>query len=304
MSSKQLSRKLLPRLLAAKGIIHRDFPPRKLHTKIQRKIAIRRTRLLLGDSLRNEKTDGFGSIQSISNPQKNHQPTVWTLWLQGFSSAPPIVRFCQEKLTEKASIPVRALDFQETMTLIEIPERVMELYEKGVVTNVSLSDLIRLKLLHSYGGIWLDATVLVRDFEPLERISRLEDGKLWWAGCRLPESGRPLTTGATWAMASSPNSHWNEHAIYCFEKVLVESGGGFHYFDLFHVMRLLYAACPDCREAIIRAEGPEDFDRLHDSILKGQMSRAKLSWSESFMHKLNHKTFVFQEKHRSFLSGL
>lgn len=144
MSSKQLSRKSPPWLVAAKGFIHRNFPARKLFTKIQRKIAIRRTRLLLGDSLRNEKTDCFGSIQSISNSQKNHQPVVWTLWLQGFSSAPPIVRFCQERLAEKAPIPVRALDFQQTMNLIEIPERIMELYREGIVTNVSLSDLIRL----------------------------------------------------------------------------------------------------------------------------------------------------------------
>ena len=43
---------------------------------------------------------------------------------------------------------------------IQLPQYIIEKYEKGIIPNAHFSDAIRIELLCKYGGIWLDSTVL------------------------------------------------------------------------------------------------------------------------------------------------
>lgn len=296
-----------PLLVSAKAILHRDFPGRRSYTRKKRERAMRQTKHLLGSKLEEYETGQLGSVHSRQTTEHMQTPIIWVLWLQGFDLAPPVAKFCLQRLQTHSPMPIRALDLEQTLELIDIPQRIMQLYKDGLVTNVSLSDLIRVKLLNVYGGMWLDSTVLVRDFEHLASIAGSLDDKLWWAGCQLPEkSGKPINSVSTWAMAGAPGAHWSKHVIDCFEELLIQTTGGLHYFDLPHIFVLLFEACPRCRDSILEDEAPDSkiYDRLHDAILKGKKRAARRIWHEAFLHKLNHKTFVFQEKHRTFLSQL
>jgi hypothetical protein len=42
---------------------------------------------------------------------------------------------------------------------VQFPSHIMEKWEKGIISNTHLSDLLRMELLIRYGGTWMDATV-------------------------------------------------------------------------------------------------------------------------------------------------
>ena len=81
---------------------------------------------------------------------------IWTLWFQGVSEAPFIVKECIDSwVRNNPTWDVVVLDSSNINNYIQLdmPEEILE--------NVCLAnqaDLIRLLLLSKYGGVWCDAT--------------------------------------------------------------------------------------------------------------------------------------------------
>lgn len=79
--------------------------------------------------------------------------TIWLLWLQGWDSAPQLVKLVHASWQfHNPHWEIVLLDQQNIHLYIEAP----------VVKNIScaaLSDIIRLKLLAQHGGVWADATM-------------------------------------------------------------------------------------------------------------------------------------------------
>ena len=46
---------------------------------------------------------------------------------------------------------------------VSFPGYIIDKYKKGFIENAHFSDLLRLELLNTYGGLWIDSTVLVTD---------------------------------------------------------------------------------------------------------------------------------------------
>ena len=88
---------------------------------------------------------------------------VWTMWLQGVENAPIIVKKSIESL--KRNLPEEVeliiLDENNLYDYIEFPSYIIEKYKKGIITKTHFSDLVRIKLLKEYGGIWMDSTVYI-----------------------------------------------------------------------------------------------------------------------------------------------
>lgn len=94
---------------------------------------------------------------------------VWTLWWQGENNAPAIVKACIHSM--KVNIPyakVIVLDQNNVSKYIDIPEYILNDFRKGIITITHLSDIIRMRLLYSHGGLWLDSTVYVNKKVPEE----------------------------------------------------------------------------------------------------------------------------------------
>ena len=152
---------------------------------------------------------------------------IWTLWLQGWSESPPLVRKCLSSWQEQnPSWEVRALDLTSLRLLLELPS-----FSGRSITSASFSDFVRIALLYEFGGVWVDSTLLCR--RPLDHWlpSVMEEGFFAFERYDRPiaswflasEAGHPLTgkwlaaTDEYWQKNSSADSYFWFHEL--FEKL-------------------------------------------------------------------------------------
>ena len=80
---------------------------------------------------------------------------IWTLWYQGWDSAPEVSKICNE------SWKIHNPDY----TVVNLDSKTLPHYiDPGLLKNISdktgMSDVIRILLLEQHGGVWADSTVL------------------------------------------------------------------------------------------------------------------------------------------------
>lgn len=122
----------------------------------------------------------------------NSEKIIWQYWGQGYSKEdiPEVVQRCFDSVDKFSNgyTVIRLCD--ETLSdYIDLPEDVFNKYRTGVVGATHFTDLIRIALLTAYGGVWLDATILLTaplddmltsdEFFLYQRDWGQEDKKLW-----------------------------------------------------------------------------------------------------------------------------
>lgn len=145
---------------------------------------------------------------------------IWQLWNQGEQSAPPLVKKCLQsvkKFNQDKKIVV--LDDISIDKYIEIPEFIKEKYKKSVISHAHYSDYIRTCLLAKYGGIWIDATVLLTDKIPQNIMNQdffVFKNPLWYNYPKVPDENlfklflivenNAGLFGSSWFIVSKPNN--------------------------------------------------------------------------------------------------
>lgn len=87
---------------------------------------------------------------------------IWCCWWQGEESMPELVKMCHTRLkqvipSERAELHLITLENYKLY--VDIPEHILEKFEKGIITMTTMSDVLRFQLLERYGGYWIDSTV-------------------------------------------------------------------------------------------------------------------------------------------------
>lgn len=137
-----------------------------------------------------------GDIEKyVLHPKKNTENSkriIWQYWGQGFSKdvVPKIVQICFDSVDKyKGDYKIIRLCDKNLSEYIDLPQSVYEKYHKGDFCKAHFSDLVRLALLNTYGGVWLDATILLtaplddklndNDWFMYQRDWEQEDKKSW-----------------------------------------------------------------------------------------------------------------------------
>lgn len=90
---------------------------------------------------------------------KGYNECIWICWWQGLDNAPDIVKACVNSIKKNAGgHKVVIITDENYKDFVTFPTFIEEKYKKGIISKTHLSDLLRLKLLANYGGIWLDST--------------------------------------------------------------------------------------------------------------------------------------------------
>lgn len=86
---------------------------------------------------------------------------VWTMWWQGESKMPRSVKACIESQRRYLEGRHVVITEENVKDYLELPAYIRQRFREGSLDITHLSDLIRFELLYHYGGLWIDATVMV-----------------------------------------------------------------------------------------------------------------------------------------------
>ena len=91
---------------------------------------------------------------------------VWWCWLQGEENAPDLCKAClvslRKNLKDREIIVITEDNYSD---YIELPDYIIKKYKKGLITRTHFSDILRVQLLVTHGGTWIDSSVLCTDFD-------------------------------------------------------------------------------------------------------------------------------------------
>jgi hypothetical protein len=89
-------------------------------------------------------------------------PIIWICWWDGIEAMPPLVRACYNSLLKhKNGYKTNLITKDNFKNFVSVSEHIIEKLKTGIITVTHFSDILRMALLAEYGGLWLDATILV-----------------------------------------------------------------------------------------------------------------------------------------------
>lgn len=140
-----------------------------------------------------------------ATPLKKNIPSniIWMYWRQGEENAPLIVKKCiasiRERFTDHQVVVLNGETYSQYITM---PDHIERLFKEGHIGEAQYSDLLRISLLYTYGGIWCDATCFATSAIPdIIKSSPL----FFFQKTLLPEHLSPIV-GSSWFIASYKNN--------------------------------------------------------------------------------------------------
>ena len=175
--------------------IYKEMMPKKLFNKIQNRVYFI-TQKMVGEDwneLLNEYfTKGIKAEQIKPKKSFENEKIIWQFWGQGwdFEKLPDVVKISYKSVEKyKKDYEIIHLDMNNINDYLEIPAYILKKVENKKMGFAHFTDIIRLALLYNYGGVWIDATILLTDYLPQEyfemdyfmfqRDDNLENKKDW-----------------------------------------------------------------------------------------------------------------------------
>ena len=175
--------------------IYKEMMPKKLFNKIQNKTYFK-TQKMVGEDwdrvLKEYFTNKIGTEQIKPKKTFNNEKIIWQFWGQGwdFEKLPDVVKISYKSVEKyKKDYEIIHLDMNNINDYLEIPAYILKKVENKKMGFAHFTDIIRLALLYNYGGVWIDATILLTDYLPQEyfemdyfmfqRDDNLENKKDW-----------------------------------------------------------------------------------------------------------------------------
>ena len=175
--------------------IYKEMRPKKLFNKIQNKTYFK-TQKMVGEDwdrvLKEYFTNKIETEQIKPKKTFNNEKIIWQFWGQGwdFEKLPDVVKISYKSVEKyKKDYEIIHLDMNNINDYLEIPAYILKKVEDKKMGFAHFTDIIRLALLYNYGGVWIDATILLTDYLPQEyfemdyfmfqRDDNLENKKDW-----------------------------------------------------------------------------------------------------------------------------
>lgn len=108
--------------------------------------------------------DEYNYSQKMPDCDINMRNKIWICWWQGIEHAPEIVKVCVDSIKRNNNkYEVIIITDENYKNYITFPTWIEEKYKKGIISRTIYSDLLRMNLLATYGGIWIDSTFFCRN---------------------------------------------------------------------------------------------------------------------------------------------
>ena len=106
--------------------------------------------------------DRVCTCQTISSGELLSTDTIWWCWLQGYDAAPSVIKSCYNSL-KKLGRNIIIITSDNLSEYVQMPDFILTKWKNGAISNTHFSDLLRLELLTTHGGTWIDSTVYCSD---------------------------------------------------------------------------------------------------------------------------------------------
>lgn len=84
---------------------------------------------------------------------------IWICWWQGIDNAPEIVKACVDSIKRYAGkYEVICITEKNYKNYVTFPSWIEEKRKQNIISRTIYSDLLRMNLLSTYGGLWIDST--------------------------------------------------------------------------------------------------------------------------------------------------
>lgn len=103
--------------------------------------------------------------QIINKSYKEEKPkicteNIWVCWWQGEDNLDKLTSCCINSIRRHANgHPVKFISKYNFKDYVDIPIHILNKMNNGIITITHFSDILRMYLLYTYGGLWLDATM-------------------------------------------------------------------------------------------------------------------------------------------------
>lgn len=245
-------------------------------------------------------------ILSKQEGNTEHSNYIWQFWWQGKENVPLIVKRCMKSVQKfNPSKNIVIVDKNNIADYIDIPDFILEKYKKGIIPNAHFADYIRVALIEKYGGLWLDATVLLTKPIPEEIFEQdffILKNKLWHEFDSVPSESLYKVFlkldrnfayyGSNWFIYA----HKNNLIIKLIKQILEDYWKNenklVHYFIFHHLMSILIIKNAECRkiyENMLSLSNRKSFmleSIFHDKFNIELYNEITENW---FVHKLSYK---------------
>lgn len=212
---------------------------------------------------------------------------VWICWFQGIENAPRLVQKCYQSVVENLPDREVILITSENMAdYVQFPEFILDKWHKGQITHTHMTDLLRLELLISYGGLWLDATVFCSGRNVPDYML---DSDLFFFQTLKPGRDGHASYISSWLMSAKTNNKIliaTRELCYSYWK---ENNSMWDYFLLHDFMAIVLDYYPDDWKKVI----PRDNATPHILLLRLFDQYDEKMWraikEQTPFHKLSYK---------------
>lgn len=116
-------------------------------------------------------------IETITTEIKQYKPhnkdnyCIWQCWWQGPEKMDELLRICTTSVKRNANCAtINFITLDNYKDYIKFPDFIENKFINGKISLTELSDILRVNLLWVYGGLWIDATVLIN--APIQDIGK------------------------------------------------------------------------------------------------------------------------------------
>ncbi len=100
----------------------------------------------------------------LPDTNKQLRNKVWVCWWQGLENAPEIVKCCVDSIKRHTlNTEIIIITEKNYQNYVSFPIWIEEKASKGFFSKTHFSDLLRMNILATYGGIWIDSTFFCTD---------------------------------------------------------------------------------------------------------------------------------------------
>lgn len=199
---------------------------------------------------------------------------VWIMWWQGEKNMPDIIRICYNSVLQNSKgCEVRLITEENYNEYVSLPNYIIQKFNNGIIPIAQFSDIIRFALLAQHGGLWVDATTLVTNYNLIQLQGKFFTHRFKTRSQSTPTMGRWSIT----ILAGPKNHLFFNLMTKLLEEYWKKENFLLKYFLTDYFILLLYTDLPIVRNIIDSVEWSRSNYMLRDFV---NTSFSEDKWNE------------------------